>query len=74
MKLGTLKEGGRDGTLIVVNRELTRAIRATDIAPTLQKAIEDWAGLSPKLAALSARLADDKAARNGLLQRRQMRI
>jgi fumarylacetoacetate (FAA) hydrolase len=61
MKLGTLKEGGRDGTLIVVNRELTRAVRATDIAPTLQKVIEDWASLSPKLAALSARLADDKA-------------
>ena len=61
MKLGTLKEGGRDGTLIVVNRELTRAVRATDVAPTLQKAIEDWAGLSPKLAALSAQLADDKA-------------
>jgi fumarylacetoacetate (FAA) hydrolase len=61
MKLGTLKEGGRDGTLIVVNRELTRAVRATDIVPTLQKAIEDWASLSPKLAALSAQLADDKA-------------
>ena len=41
MKLGTLKEGGRDGTLIVVNRELTRAVRAAGIAPTLQKAIED---------------------------------
>jgi fumarylacetoacetate (FAA) hydrolase len=62
MKLGTLKEGGRDGTLIVANRELTRGVRATDIAPTLQKAIEDWAGVSPKLAALSARLADDKAS------------
>ncbi len=24
MKLGSLKEGGRDGTLIVVNRALTR--------------------------------------------------
>ncbi|MGQ0584503.1 MAG: fumarylacetoacetate hydrolase family protein, partial [Reyranella sp.] len=35
MKLGTLKEGGRDGTLIVVNRELTRAVRATNVVPTL---------------------------------------
>ena len=27
MKLASLKEGGRDGTLIVVNRELTRGVR-----------------------------------------------
>ena len=60
MKLATLKEGGRDGTLIVVNRELRRAVRATGIAPTLQKAIEDWANLSPRLAVLSQQLRDDK--------------
>ncbi|MBS0224160.1 MAG: fumarylacetoacetate hydrolase family protein [Proteobacteria bacterium] len=61
MKLGTLKEGGRDGTLIVVNRELTRAVRATGVAPTLQKAIEDWDAVSPRLAALSEQLRNDKA-------------
>ena len=33
MKLGSLKEGGRDGTLIVVSRDLTRAVKATGIAP-----------------------------------------
>src|SRR5690606_15836177 len=27
MKLGSLKEGGRDGTLIVVSRDLSRAVR-----------------------------------------------
>ena len=32
MKLASLKEGGRDGTLIVVDRELKRAVRATNIA------------------------------------------
>ena len=32
MKLGSLKEGGRDGTLIVVSRDLARAVRATGIA------------------------------------------
>ncbi len=42
MKLGSLKEGGRDGTLIVVSRDLTRAVRATGIADTLQRALEDW--------------------------------
>ena len=32
MKLGSLKEGGRDGTLIVVSRDLSRAVKATGIA------------------------------------------
>ena len=61
MKLGSLKEGGRDGTLIVVDRELKRAVRASDIAPTLQKALDDWAKAAPKLAALAEQLRDDKA-------------
>src|ERR1700730_17220936 len=60
MKLASLKEGGRDGTLIVVNRALTRAVRATNVAPTLQKALDDWAVAAPKLRALAEQLADDK--------------
>src|SRR5258708_6680899 len=56
MKLGTLKEGGRDGTLIVVSRDLTRAVKAPDIAPTLQRVLEDWSGLAPRLEALSDEL------------------
>ena len=52
MKLGSLKEGGRDGTLIVVSRDLTRAVRATGIAPTLQRALEDWSNTAPRLNAL----------------------
>ena len=27
MKLASLKEGGRDGTLIVVNRDMSRAVK-----------------------------------------------
>lgn len=53
MKLGSLKEGGRDGTLIVVSRDLTRAVRADGIAPTLQRALEDWSNAAPRLNALS---------------------
>jgi fumarylacetoacetate (FAA) hydrolase len=56
MKLGTLKEGGRDGTLIVVSRDLSRAVKASDVAPSLQRVLEDWSGLSPRLEALSERL------------------
>ncbi|WP_242109558.1 fumarylacetoacetate hydrolase family protein [Luteimonas aquatica] len=61
MKLGSLKEGGRDGTLIVVSRDLSRAVRATGIAPTLQRALEDWSNLAPRLAALSDALNADAA-------------
>ena len=61
MKLASLKEGGRDGTLIVVDRELKRAVRATNIVPTLQKALDDWARVAPRLAALAEELRDDKA-------------
>jgi len=62
MKLASLKEGGRDGTLIVVDRELKHAVRAGAIAATLQKAIEDWATVAPKLQELADKLRDRKAA------------
>jgi len=61
MKLGSLKEGGRDGTLVVVSRDLARAVRATGIAPTLQRALEDWENAAPRLAALAASLEDGSA-------------
>jgi fumarylacetoacetate (FAA) hydrolase len=51
MKLASLKNGTRDGALIVVSRDLTRAVAASDIAPTLQAAIEDWAHAEPLLKA-----------------------
>ena len=56
MKLGSLKEGGRDGTLVVVSRDLSKAVRATGIAPTLQRALEDWGNVAPRLNALSESL------------------
>jgi fumarylacetoacetate (FAA) hydrolase len=49
MKLASLKEGGRDGALIVVDRELSRAVRVGDIARTLQAALEDWGSTAPRL-------------------------
>ncbi|TXI50459.1 MAG: FAA hydrolase family protein [Lysobacter sp.] len=62
MKLGSLKEGGRDGTLVVVSRDLTRAVRADGIAPTLQRALEDWSNAAPRLNALSDSLNAGEAA------------
>ncbi len=49
MKLASLKEGGRDGTLIVVEKELKKAVRVTDSARTLQSALEDWSNVAPLL-------------------------
>lgn len=49
MKLATLKNSTRDGQLVVVNRDLTQAIPVSDIAPTLQFALDDWQNVSPKL-------------------------
>ncbi|MGY0797576.1 fumarylacetoacetate hydrolase family protein [Lysobacter sp. A286] len=56
MKLGSLKEGGRDGTLVVVSRDLKHAVRASGIADTLQRALEDWSNIAPRLNALSEAL------------------
>ncbi|MGQ0664878.1 MAG: fumarylacetoacetate hydrolase family protein [Pseudomonadota bacterium] len=52
MKLATLKEGGRDGTLVVVSRDLARSVRVPRIAPTLQAALDDWQNVQGELAAV----------------------
>lgn len=49
MKLATLKNNTRDGQLIIVSRDLTRAIAVPDIAPTLQVALDDWKNKEPLL-------------------------
>ena len=56
MKLATLKEGGRDGTLVVVSADGTRMVRAGHIAPTLQHALDDWAQIAPQLRTLETEL------------------
>jgi fumarylacetoacetate (FAA) hydrolase len=55
MKLASLKHG-RDGRLVVVSRDLTRASDAFFIAPTLQAALDDWEQIAPKLADLAEQL------------------
>lgn len=42
MKLATLREGGRDGALVVVSRDLRKAVRVGDHYPTLQAALDAW--------------------------------
>jgi fumarylacetoacetate (FAA) hydrolase len=55
MKLASLKQG-RDGSLLVVSRDLSRATSAPGIAPTLQAALDDWANSEPKLRKLAENL------------------
>ena len=61
MKLASLK-GGRDGRLAVVSKDLTRAVLATDVAPTLQAALEDWERTAPQFAQLAERVEAGAAA------------
>lgn len=49
MKLATLKDGSRDGRLVVVSKDLKTASLAVGIALTLQAALENWNEAEPKL-------------------------
>ncbi|MBB1520701.1 fumarylacetoacetate hydrolase family protein [Aquipseudomonas guryensis] len=57
MKLASLNQG-RDGVLVVVSRDLTRAVKVPQIAATLQAALDDWAIKRPHLEATYQRLND----------------
>ncbi|CAI8969432.1 fumarylacetoacetate (FAA) hydrolase [Pseudomonas sp. IT-347P] len=56
MKLATLKNGSRDGQLVVVSRDMAQALDARSVAPTLQQAIENWREAEPRLQALARQL------------------
>ena len=42
MKLATMKTGGRDGTSVLVSRDMKRMVVATSAVPTVRDAIENW--------------------------------
>ena len=58
MKLASLKSDSRDGTLMVVSRDLTRMHNASAVCPDLRNAIENWAHSFPLLTELAAELED----------------
>jgi len=58
MKLATLKDGTRDGWLVVVSRDLSRYAEAGKIAPTLQAALDHWGEAGPRLAEIAAGVED----------------
>jgi len=61
MKLATLKAGGRDGSLVVVGRDLRSCQRVPKIAATLQFALEHWDRVSAPLRQVYADLNDGSA-------------
>lgn len=61
MKLATLRDGSRDGSLLIVSRDLRRAVRASAIAPNLLTALESWSRTAPALVELAATLEVGKA-------------
>lgn len=50
MKLASYKNGTRDGCLVVVSKDLSRAIAVPEIAATMQQALDAWTEKAPLLA------------------------
>jgi fumarylacetoacetate (FAA) hydrolase len=61
MKLATLKSDHKDGTLVVVSRDLARYAPAEHIAPSLLAALESWSAVQPALQALYEQLNNGAA-------------
>ena len=53
MKLATMKDGSRDGKLIVVSCDLTQAASAHSITNTMQAAFDNWETIAPQLQTLA---------------------
>lgn len=58
LRLATLRDGSRDGSLALVDAGLLRCMPVPGIARTLQAALDDWAGTAPRLAHELQRLDD----------------
>jgi fumarylacetoacetate (FAA) hydrolase len=56
MKLATLRDGTRDGALVVVRSDGQAFAPGRPAAPTLQAALDDWAAVEPKLREIASRL------------------
>ncbi len=63
MKLATLRDGSRDGRLLVVRRDGQTATQSPDAWPTMQRALDDWSAAEPALRALTDQL--DQGAIDG---------
>ncbi len=62
MKLATLKDGSRDGQLMVVARDLKTAVIVAHIAPTMQNLLDSWAFMAPQCEDVYVQLNQGRAA------------
>lgn len=62
MKLATLRDGSRDGRLVVVSRDLSQAVFVEGAARTMQAVLDDWDAVLDGLERLSADLNGGRAA------------
>lgn len=72
MKLATLKDGSRDGALIVVSRDLRRYVAVPAIAATLQAALDDWETLEPRLQNVYDMLNNDELGNASSVKTQQL--
>ena len=49
MKLGSLKDGTRDGKLLIVSDDLKLCVHKASVAKTLQEALDNWEEVEPSL-------------------------
>ncbi|NDW20729.1 fumarylacetoacetate hydrolase family protein [Alteromonas hispanica] len=59
MKFATYKNESRDGILMLVSRDLARACEVSDIAPTMQHALDNWQEVAPQLQSRYEQLNDN---------------
>ncbi len=62
MKLASVRNGTRDGRLVVVKRDLSTTCSAAAIAPSLQAALDDWSRAEPALKQLALALEAGEVA------------
>jgi fumarylacetoacetate (FAA) hydrolase len=62
VKLASL-QNGRDGTLVVVSKDLSRYASAGEVAPTLQYALDNWAAVAPALEDLALDIESQDAGK-----------
>jgi fumarylacetoacetate (FAA) hydrolase len=61
MRLGTIDNGSRDGELVLIAPDGVRFVRARQVAPTLQAALDAWDDVAPRLGDLESRLLAGEA-------------
>lgn len=72
MKLGSLQSNSKDGSLVIVNRSLTRYVKADDIAANLLSAVENWSKVKNDLQIRSDLLESKKIESHDYIESQMM--